>query len=86
MPLIWNKPVTSPKAWRGDALKNEQSWIVRLTDAEIAEIDRALAVAKATGLPVEEIQREHFPLKVWADCNKCPRQAACDEVAVTTTL
>lgn len=31
-------------------------------------------------------EREHFPLKVWADCNKCPRQAACDEVAVTITL
>lgn len=31
-------------------------------------------------------EREHFPLKVWADCNKCPRQAACDEVAVTIGL
>ena len=31
-------------------------------------------------------EREHFPLKVWADCTKCPRQAACDEVAVTLAL
>jgi amino-acid N-acetyltransferase len=31
-------------------------------------------------------EREHFPLKVWADCTKCPRQAACDEVAVTLSL
>ena len=31
-------------------------------------------------------EREHFPLKVWADCTKCPRQAACDEVAVTINL
>lgn len=27
--------------------------------------------------------REHFPLKVWADCSRCPRQEACDEVAVS---
>lgn len=26
--------------------------------------------------------KEHFPLKVWADCARCPRQSCCDEVAV----
>ena len=31
-------------------------------------------------------EREHFPMKVWADCAKCPRQYACDEVAVTRSL
>ena len=31
-------------------------------------------------------EREHFPLKVWADCNKCPRQTCCDEVAVVLRL
>jgi N-acetylglutamate synthase-like GNAT family acetyltransferase len=31
-------------------------------------------------------EREHFPMKVWADCAKCPRQNACDEVAVTISL
>jgi len=31
-------------------------------------------------------EREHFPMKVWADCAKCPRQYACDEVAVTIAL
>ena len=67
MSLIWTKPVTSPKAWRGDVLSKDTSWIVRLTDAEIAEIDRALVVAKATGLPVEDIQREHFPLTLTRD-------------------
>jgi len=28
----------------------------------------------------------HFPLKVWADCARCPRQANCDEVAVARRL
>ena len=31
-------------------------------------------------------ERAHFPLKVWADCARCPRQDACDEVAVTLKL
>ena len=31
-------------------------------------------------------QREHFPLKVWADCARCPRQNCCDEIAVVLRL
>src|SRR5512132_545829 len=56
------KPITGAHAWRGETLAHETSWIVTLTDAEIADVDRALAAAKETGRPVEEIQREHFPL------------------------
>jgi amino-acid N-acetyltransferase len=32
------------------------------------------------------VEKEAFPLKVWADCARCPRQHACDEVAVALTL
>jgi N-acetylglutamate synthase-like GNAT family acetyltransferase len=31
-------------------------------------------------------EKEQFPLKVWADCARCPRQHACDEVAVALNL
>ena len=31
-------------------------------------------------------EREQFPLKVWADCARCPRQDCCDEIAVTLPL
>ena len=62
MSSIQTKPVIGPKAWRGDVLARETSWIVSFSDAEIAEIDRALAAAKATGRPLEEIGREQFPL------------------------
>ena len=31
-------------------------------------------------------EREHFPLKVWADCLRCPRNTCCDEVAVSLRL
>ena len=31
-------------------------------------------------------EKEHFPLKVWADCTRCPRQNCCDEIAVVLKL
>lgn len=31
-------------------------------------------------------EKAEFPLKVWADCARCPRQDACDEVAVALKL
>ena len=52
MSSICMTPITGPKAWRGDRLATDQSWIVTFTEAEIAEIDRALAAAKATGRPL----------------------------------
>jgi len=61
---IWMKPITSPKAWRGEALARDTRWIVTLSDAELADVDRALAAAKASGRPLEAMQPEHFPLTV----------------------
>lgn len=65
-------------------------------------VDRLVAEARSAGLGVvlaltrkpvfffrmgfEPAQRESFPLKVWADCQRCPRQHACDEVAVALPL
>lgn len=31
-------------------------------------------------------ERHAFPLKVWADCARCPRQHHCDEIAVALRL
>ena len=48
----------------GGRLARDTSWIVTLTEAEIADIDRALAAARASGRPLEEIDRASFPLTV----------------------
>jgi hypothetical protein len=66
MSLIWTKPVTGPKAWRGGELASDPSWIMTLTGEEIADLDRAVAVARGSGRPLEEVTREHFPLAVLA--------------------
>ena len=52
--------------------------------AEILALTRKPAFFLKLGfLPSE---KEHFPLKVWADCARCPRQNCCDEVAVVLKL
>src|SRR5262249_46066772 len=62
MSSILMKPIESPKAWRGETLAGDPSWVMTLDSAEIAELDRALGVARATGRSLSEIEREHFPL------------------------
>jgi hypothetical protein len=64
MTTVWMKPITTPKAWRGRDVAADPSWIVTLTPAEIADVDRAVATAKASGQPLEAITREDFPLPV----------------------
>jgi hypothetical protein len=76
MDSIWMKPITGPKAWRGEALTGDPAWVMSLGAAEIADLDRALAVAKATGRPLAEIEREHFPL----DAMRPLLERALDEI------
>ena len=65
MSSVWMKAITGPKAWRGDALSRDPSaWIVTLSAAELADVDRALNTAKATGRAMLDVERGHFPLTV----------------------
>src|SRR5581483_4170031 len=66
-----------------------------LAEALIAEGRRAgvseiLALTRKpaffTKLGFEHSDRERFPLKVWADCARCPRQSCCDEIALLLRL
>jgi len=60
--ICWTKPISAANAWRGEALARETSWLVRLSEAEVADVERALAAARGTGKPLEAITREDFPL------------------------
>ena len=64
MTLIRTTPMTGPNAWRGADLAGDTSWIVTLTGAELDDLDRALTAARASGRPLAEIDRAHFPLTV----------------------
>jgi hypothetical protein len=62
--ICWTKPITNAKAWRGETLARETSWIVTLTPPEVADVEAALATARASGKPLERIGRSDFPLTV----------------------
>ena len=51
---------------------------------EVLALTRKPAFFQKLGFALAE--REHFPLKVWADCARCPRQNCCDEIAVVLKL
>jgi len=63
MRAIWTKPVSGPRAWRGGELATATSWIVTLGPDEIADIDRALAVARSSGRTLTAVERGDFPLE-----------------------
>lgn len=59
-------PLTGPAAWRGAEIARRDDWRVRLGATQIAELDRALAAARATGRPLETLRRDDFPLPALA--------------------
>ena len=72
---------------RGHGRALVEALLAQARDAGLVEV---LALTRKpaffTRLGFVAAQREHFPLKVWADCARCPRQHCCDEVAVTLKL
>ncbi len=51
-----------PAAWRGCDVAQDVSWRFELTEAHVAELDRALDLARATGRPTASLTAADFPL------------------------
>lgn len=62
MTSILTQPVTGPVAWKGTDLVRDRSWIYRIGEHGLQDIDRALRDVKRAGLPLEAIGRAEFPL------------------------
>lgn len=56
------EPITGPSAWYGAELAQSTSWIETLAAGEIAEIDAAIATFRASGLPLQSVSEQSFPL------------------------
>lgn len=54
--------VTDATAWKGPELKNDDSWIYRLNEEEIAEVDQAFRQVSAQGLSWGDFGKDQFPL------------------------
>jgi len=62
---ICDRPIAGSACWRGAQLRPED-WTHTLSAAEVEDLERALAHARATGKPLLAIAREDFPLPVLA--------------------
>ncbi len=62
MPEMLLEPVRDPSAWKAADYENNDSWIHRFTEDDLAEIDAALNGIRSQGLSVPSFGREEFPL------------------------
>jgi hypothetical protein len=60
--LIRKTPIVNPAAWKGAELAGDESWIHQVTDADIEEIDAALASVHARDLKFPHFTADDFPL------------------------
>lgn len=66
MTEICRTPVRIPAAWTAAEMAQSEKWIFRVSAAEIAELDAALAAVKARGLGIPDIRRADFPLPAFS--------------------
>lgn len=57
--------IESRADWRGPEISARTDWIHRLGDAEVAEIEAALAGVKQRGIAIGEVDRGNFPLQLF---------------------
>lgn len=56
------EPATGPAVWTGRELRQTDDWKIRLTPEDMAELDSALAAARRSNIPVQNITAADFPL------------------------
>lgn len=61
------KPLVDPADWYPDDINGSDAWIYQLSDAEISEIEAAVAGVEARGLDIKDITKADFPLPRFAD-------------------
>ena len=57
------EPFLHPSAWTAADMADPECYTIRLDDADVGEIDAALASARAAGLDVPGLGRDGFPLE-----------------------
>jgi hypothetical protein len=66
MTSIAREALKTRSTWLGPELLNRDDWIRRLTADQIADLENALVVAKASGKAMTKLSRDDFPLPVLA--------------------
>jgi hypothetical protein len=66
LPAEPHKPVVDPAGWDPDEVRDVERWSYHLTEQDAEELVAAVAAARRSGVAVEQIQRENFPLESFA--------------------
>jgi len=66
MTEIRTRSIDTPAVWTGAEMAPRRDWLHVLTPEEIAELDRAVAHARALEKPLEALTRADFPLRALA--------------------
>jgi len=82
-PAQAGKTVIDPAEWTGDQLEACDDWIHPLTEAEIADIDRAVRKVEADGLDIMEISKDNFELPVFGESLKTIREQLLSGLGLT---
>jgi len=67
---ILTEAVTGPSVWRGDELTDSDSWIIRFTEQDFADFERALRHASGksaddlSGIRIEDFPLPHFERRI----------------------
>ncbi len=67
MSKVLTQQIQGAAAWKGCDLVNDASWVHLLSTESIVELEQALACATRHNLPLEHLQKAHFPLATLAD-------------------
>jgi hypothetical protein len=68
---VLREPLNIAAAWKGSEVAQRDAWRETLTDADVAEIEYAVASAKRTGKPMGDLMKNDFPLPTF--CRKIDR-------------
>jgi hypothetical protein len=60
-------PIAGPSAWYGRDMKLRSDWIHHFSARDLQEIERAVRVFRASGMPLTAISPRHFPLEGLAE-------------------
>jgi hypothetical protein len=63
---VLREPLSIAAAWKGSELAQRDDWRETLTDADVAELERAIAAAKRTGKSMGDLTKDDFPLPTFS--------------------
>jgi len=64
---VLREPLSIAAAWKGSELRQRDDWRETLTDADIAELEGAIATAKQTRKPMGDLTKKDFPLPTFSN-------------------